>query len=65
MVLLDCHLPDGKFDGIFAEVDSLAIPVVLMSGDALLLECLGPDRRFLSKPLSETMLLSVLDSARQ
>ena len=62
VVLLDCHLPDGKFDNIIAEADLLSISVVLMSGDVLLRDRPGLDRIFLSKPFSWTMLLSVLDS---
>lgn len=62
LVLLDYHLPDGKFDDVLANADILAIPVVLMSGDALLRDRPGLDRIFLSKPFSWAMLLSVLDS---
>jgi CheY-like chemotaxis protein len=64
VLLLDCLLPDGNVSVVLTVADQRSIPVVLISGDASMIERLDPGRLFLPKPFSQASLLTVLDSAR-
>jgi DNA-binding NtrC family response regulator len=64
VLLLDCLLPLGNVSAVLAAADRRSIPVVLISGDPNQADAVDPARRFLPKPFTQAMLLSVLDSAR-
>jgi len=63
LVLLDCVLPGGSMWQVMLEADRIAVPVVLMTGDAgQIAEVAGGPRPYILKPFSIAELIDVIDA---